>query len=98
MYNKDDYNYMAAIRKNAFVKIANKLGKEHPITKMMGSLAWGRHNAEQGVEGNLHTAIREMAYLDGFYDCLNLWMRDNDRGTQHLIRDMYPRNYEKRPY
>jgi len=30
-------------------QIAKHLGEEHPITKMLGSLAWGRHDWEIGV-------------------------------------------------
>jgi hypothetical protein len=93
-YKKDDYNLMAHKRVYAFVSIARALGKDHAITKMMGSLAHGRHHFEQGPSGNLQTAVREMAALDGYFDCLNLWARDNDPKAQRVMNDLYPRSFE----
>ncbi len=94
-FKKQDYDKMAVNRKIALMDIANKLGLEHPITKMMGSLAWGRHNAEQGPETSLRTAVREMAYLDGAFNVLNLWARDNDRKAQRIMLDLYPSKWER---
>jgi hypothetical protein len=97
MYKRADYDQAARLRKAAFVQIGKKLGKNHPITKMMGSLAWRRHNAEQGVDGNLRTAIREYSFLDGYFDALNLWARDNDTKAQRIMLDIFPRGMRHKP-
>lgn len=97
-YSKDDYNWMADKRKWAFQDIAKNLGKEHPITKMMGSRAWGRHRFEQGAyENTLRSAITEMASLDGAFDIINHWARDNDTMAQRIMLKHYPSGYEKSP-
>jgi hypothetical protein len=98
-YTKDDYLAMANERRAAFRKIADKLGKDHVITKMMGSLAWGRHDAEQGPAPSLASAIREMAYLDGYFHCLKLYARDHEYNVLRLMNDIYPfgwKSVEKR--
>ena len=41
----------------------------------------------------LQTAIREMAFLDGCFNVLNCWARDNDRNAQNIMLDAYPRGY-----
>ncbi|MBK6616320.1 hypothetical protein [Ottowia sp.] len=97
MYGKRDYNIMAGKRVAAFVAIARKLGKEHPITKMMGARAWGRHGFEQGPTSTLRTAIREVAALDGAFDVINQWACDNDAAAQRVLRELYPRSMESAP-
>ena len=96
-YKKADYNYMAAIRRSALVRIAQKLGKEHAVTKLMGCMSYGRNDAEQGPGGNLQSAVREMAFLDGCFHVLKTWASDNDRGAQRVMLDLYPRRYETAP-
>jgi hypothetical protein len=86
---KDEWNTLARRRKAALQNIARDLGKDHAITKMMGSMAWGRNGAEQGPEGTLQTAINEAAYLDGAFNILNLWARDNDRPAQRLMIEQW---------
>jgi hypothetical protein len=93
-YTRQDFQFMAARRKVAFKAIAHRLGKNHAITKMMGSLAWGRHRFEEGAEGNLRTAIEDKAALDGAFSILNQWARDNDRDAQRIMLDLYPSSYE----
>lgn len=90
MYGTKDYTAMARTRLRAFEKIATALGKDHPITKMMGSRAWGRHDKEQGPESTLRKAIAEYASLDGAFSVLNTWARDNDRAAQRVMLDLYP--------
>ncbi len=89
-FTKDQWNKIAHSRKIAFRRIAEKLGKDHSITKQMGSLAWGRHDCEQGPGGNLQTAIEEASFLHGYFRCLNTWARDNDREAQRIMLDIYP--------
>ena len=82
---KDEYNIMAREKTWKFQKIAKELGKDHPAVKIMGELAWGRHGAEQGPDGTLQTAIREAAFLDGFFDCLNHWAHIHDYNAQQIM-------------
>lgn len=93
-YTRQDYDFMAMKRRHAFVEIASSLGKDHPVTQMMGSLAWGRHDAEQGPHGSLRSAIREMSFLDGYFSCLNKWALENDRKAQRIMLEEYPRGFE----
>lgn len=96
-YKREDYNHMANLRRVAFKAIADKLGPKHEITRMMGSLAWGRSNFEQGGDSNLQTAIREMSGLDGFFDAINHWARDHDSNAQRVMLDLYPRGFASAP-
>ena len=88
-WKKDEYNAAARRLLWKFQQIAKALGKDHPITKMMGSRAWGRHNYEQGPEGNLRTAIREYASLLGAFDVMNKWVHDNDYDAQKIMRKIW---------
>ena len=88
---------MAWLRRRAFVMIAQKLGAEHTITKMMGCMSYGRNNAEQGPTSNLQGAIREVSFLDGCFWVLNLWARDNDDNAQKVMLELYPRGYTSKP-
>ena len=96
-YSKEDYLFMAQRRVSAFREIARKLGKEHAITKMMGTLAWGRHKAETGPQPTLCSAVAMVAFLDGYFDALNVWARDNDSGAQRIMLENYPTGYQSRP-
>lgn len=96
-YSREDFQHMASRRKVAFKAIAAKLGKEHAITKMMGSLAWGRHDFEEGADGNLRTAVEDKAALDGAFSILNQWARDHDPKAQRIMVELYPRAYENKP-
>lgn len=93
-YTKADYDFMAAKRLNALIQIAKALGKTHPIVKLMGPLAWGRHQFEQGPDGNLRTAVREMSALDGMFRVLNIWARDHDPQAQQILLKFYPQGFE----
>ena len=95
-HKKEDYNQAAQRKVYAMQKIAKTLGEDHSLTKMMGSLAWGRHKAEQGPEGNLQTAIIEMAFLDGYFAALNRWARDNDTKAQRIMLNIYPLGFSEK--
>jgi len=83
---KADYLVLAARRKRALMSVAEQLGKEHALTKMMDCMAWGRSAAEQTGSGTtLQTAVAEWAYLVGAYDVLNTWARDNDIKGQIVL-------------
>ena len=86
---------MGRLRESALTQIARKRGKEHAITKMMGTAAWGRHPFETGPEQRLRNAVEYKAGLDGMFHILNLWARDNDRGAQRIMLDIYPTNYSQ---
>ncbi len=90
---RDAWCRLAAKRKRAFKQIAEQLGKEHPIVILMGSLAWGRHGAEFGPDGGLQDYVREVGFLDGVFDVLNRWARDNDSAAQRDVLSIYPRGF-----
>ena len=94
LYKKEDYALMANRRSYAFQQIAALLGKDHAITKMMGPLAWGRNKAVPGMRRTLPRDVMEMGFLDGAFDILNLWARDNDPAAQRVMLDIYPSGYE----
>ena len=87
-YDKAHYRALASRKILAFKDIAKELG-----VKMMGSRAWGRHSHEEGASGNLRTAIFEVGSLDGAFDILNTWARDNDRDAQKIMLKIYPLNW-----
>lgn len=86
MSTKDEWLRRGQQREAAFRSIAAALGKEHPVTRMLGPLAYGRHHWELG--GNtptLQQAIVRAAALDGYFQAINIWARDNDRTAQDKL-------------
>ena len=83
---KADYLVLASRRKRALMAVAEFLGKDHKLSQMMGSMAWGRSEAEQTGSGTtLQTAVAEWAFLGGAYEVLNTWARDNDIKGQIVL-------------
>ena len=76
-------------RIEAFRLICKQLGKDHAVTKMLGSLAWGRHPWETGSHVTLENSIVLASALDGVYETINLWARDHDGKAQNTIIDIY---------
>lgn len=89
-FDRKHYDGLSDDRIRAFRKIADELGKDHPITRMMGTLAWGRFKAEQGPGGTLRTAVEAYGFLNGYFDALNHWARDNDRDAQRVMLRHWP--------
>ena len=93
-YKREDYAHMARLRCSGLAKIAQVLGKEHMVTKLMGSAAWGRSDFEHGPDTNLQTEIRWMAGQDGMVEILKSWCRCNgDDKTMRIINEHYPRGF-----
>jgi hypothetical protein len=84
-YTKKEWEKVIHRRKCALQKVAERLGKEHPLTQMMGAMAWGRNEAEPGPNHTLRKAIYEAAFLEGSYSVLNTWARDNDVPAQNVL-------------
>lgn len=85
---------LSSHRTQAFRKIAEVLGKNHPITKLMGPLAWGRHEFEGGPDDKgLRFEAMKLGYLIGRYDTLNTWARDNDQKGQRVMIDHWPTSW-----
>ena len=85
---KAEWMHLAAKRRNAIQEIAKALGKDHAITSMMGSMAWGRHDWE-GIPGTTQGAIRQASALEGAFWVLNIWARDNDSVAQSKMLDIW---------
>jgi hypothetical protein len=87
---KGEVATLVRARLRSFQAIAEALGKEHTITKMMGNLAWGRHDAEWGPGGDhLRAVSYALGYLDGCFSILNMWARDNDHKAQGVMTKAY---------
>ena len=84
-----DYIHRGSRKEAAFMAIATALGPKHPLTEMMGSLAWGRHDAEMGPHRTLRTAIYRDGFLAGAFWSLNHWARDHDSAAQRLMLDIW---------
>jgi hypothetical protein len=95
-YSAEDFAHMARLRVAAFRKIAEALGKNHAVTKMMGGLAWGRYDCEPSPSNSgLRAGATAKGFLDGYYQCLNLWARDNDTKAQLTMNNLYPHGHSK---
>ena len=84
-FTKQQYLEMGTRRESALMEIAKTLGEKHPITKMLDTLAWGRHEWEMGLSSTVAKAITRAAALDGVFHTINLWARDNDLMAQRKI-------------
>ena len=81
---REEWASLALRRERALWQICQELGEKHPITKMLGTLAWRRHQWETSTP-NLQSTIVEAAALDGVFAVVNLWARDNDPEVQRTI-------------
>ena len=90
--NKAEWIAKGNNRERALQQIATHLGKGHTVTKMLGPLAWGRHNWETGPNRTLENSIVLAAALDGVFHTINMWARDNDTVAQRSIIDIYRRS------
>lgn len=88
--NRAVYEVRRSRQWQAFGEIARTLGKDHAITKMMGSRAWGRHPFAHGPDEGKDDAVHEVGALDGAFDILNLWARDHDREAQAVMTRLWP--------
>jgi hypothetical protein len=93
---REKYDNLCSLRRRAFQEVAKALGKGHPITELMGSLAWGRHWHERGAHNhnNLRAAAEEFGALEGYAAILRNWARINsDHGAANLLSDKLPTGY-----
>lgn len=96
MFTTADYNRLETALLRAAMNTAQKLGKAHPMTKMLGSLAWGRHGAEAGPSGSqLRPALHAVSFVEGYLACVILWARDADSGAQRVLLDEIGRERSK---
>lgn len=79
-WNKEDYAVRVRAYLSAFQSVAKTLSPDDPVLKLMGSLAWGRHDAEFGPDDN---TLRSNAVAYGFlYGCERMlvkWCNQNGR-------------------
>ena len=95
LYNREDYELMCDQRRRAFKRIAEALGKEHQITQLMGSLAWGRNDFEPKPGRTAVNAHEEYGYLEGCFNILGIWARDHDVLAQNKMLRLWPTHRAK---
>lgn len=84
--SKEQYAQMITARLAAFRAIANELGKDHAMTLLMGSLAWGRYGAEMGPsDQTIRKHAEAFGFLNGSFSVLNSWARINDPAAQRVM-------------
>lgn len=86
---KEQWLALAEERRKRFTEIAKALGPEHPVTKMMGTLAWGRNTWESGPRDTTQEIIQEAAFLAGCFHILNMWVRDHDTEAQDTMMKIW---------
>lgn len=80
---------------SGFSETASKLGKHHPLVKVMGGLAWGRHGEECGPDED---TIRGRAIEYGFLlGCKNILVKycnfvNDSRARRTLLEAMRDMN------
>lgn len=93
-YKKKDYAHMARVRARAIANITKALGKDHPITHMVGPMAWHRNPWEQGPDTTLAGYVEEKAGLDGCVHILKAWCNEyRDLKALRVIIELYPSAY-----
>ena len=92
---REQYDRLCRVRRTAFQNIAKKLGKDHPLTELMGSLAWGRHQHERGAHNDksLRAAAEEFGALEGYAHVLRRWALINDPEAARVLSDNLPIGY-----
>ena len=90
-FTKNDYAHSLWMKVQGFQAIALALPKGHTVTKMMGTLAWGRNHFETSPDALKDHYVRAVGAMDGYFDCLNRWARDHDTIAQKTMLDLYPR-------
>lgn len=62
---KEEWVMIHGRRRRALMNLAKHLGEGHPVTKIMGSHAWGRSECEPGPCASVHDWVRAAGYLEG---------------------------------
>ncbi len=79
--------------------VSNMLGEcDHPIVKMLGSVAWGRHPFEGGPDETKDDMVAGVGYLEGIRDaCLRAARVLGDKKADKLLCEV-PRLVQRRAY
>ena len=89
MRSKKEWMNIGYRREGRFRRIAEALGDKHPITKMMGTLVWGRHSWEPGLSEPKEALIVKAAALDACFSILNTWALHHDPTAQRIILNIW---------
>ena len=77
-WKKAEYDARARAYVRAFRRVASELGDSHPLVALMGSLAWGRYEAEGGPDQDtLRDAAVRYGFLWGVERLLVCWCNQN---------------------
>jgi hypothetical protein len=89
-HTKEHYARRERAAVSCFQSVAKKLGEKHPMTQLMGSLAWGRHHFERGPSSQgLKDVVYTAGALAGMYDVLVKWGLLNDQKAQRILIDAW---------
>jgi len=99
--NKADWSIRANEYEGLFRDLARALGypkrrngfgrptqEDHMAVQMMGTLAYGRHEAETGPQPTKESEIARSEWLRGYWSALKGWARVNDRSLQDRMLAM----------
>ena len=70
---------------NAMVGTAKTLGKDHPLTKLMGSMAWGRSGFEMGPDAHTESYIRFAAGHEAMWGVYVSWCNIYDQEASDVL-------------
>lgn len=88
----------------ALCEIAKKYGRESTIGRMLGSLAWGRHEGEPKPDEKVHDVVWGCGYLRGYSDAMlracEIFRVDGENDVRIVwqrVNELEARERESRP-
>jgi hypothetical protein len=99
--SKEYYQTRTNAYMRSFMELAGSLGypkvrttsglpseADHPVVRLMGSLAYGRHDAESGANTTKESAIVECSWLRGYWAACKRLAAQTDRTVFDVMRRM----------
>ena len=85
--NRDDWYKWRARWQWALQQAAREIGKDQPLYRILGSVAWGRFEGEPGATDNKDNVVFGAGFLQGVrYAAMNAGRELKLPGTRHLER------------
>lgn len=88
-WSKEEYAKAEHAYVSAFQDVAKKLGEDHQMVKLMGGLAWGRHEQQGGPDSNnLRDRAVAYGYVHGCERMMVKWCNlVGDEGARRILID-----------